>query len=98
MVGLICKRAADGSGYDLVLNGGVCVGDTTAQNTAFLLIAQKGELKEHPMLGAGISDIINDHDLSAWKRTIIETLEADGQQVNKIDIKNGELTIDSQYK
>ena len=55
-------------------------------------------VKQFPMLGAGINDIINDHDLSAWKRTITETLEADGQLVNKVDISGGQLTIDSKYK
>ena len=32
------------------------------------------------------------------KRTITETLEADGQLVNKVDISGGQLTIDSKYK
>ncbi len=99
MIGLQCTRAADDSGFDLIIEGGgVSLGETTSQNTAFLLMVHKGELKEFPMLGAGINDIINDHDLSAWKRTITETLEADGQLVNKVDISGGQLTIDSKYK
>ncbi len=43
--------AADSATHDLVL------GDTTLQNQALILQSQKGEWKEHPMVGCGIGDM-----------------------------------------
>lgn len=38
-------------------------GDTTYQNQAIILQASKGEFKEYPTLGVGISDMVNDHEV-----------------------------------
>ena len=45
----------DPSDGDLLLNGGaLAVGNTLYQNQFLILKAQKGDLKEFPMMGAGI--------------------------------------------
>lgn len=78
---------------------GLEVGDTTYQNQAIILQANKGEFKEYPMLGVGISGMANDHETTGWKREIALQLEADGMRVNdvNIDITNSKLLIDAEY-
>jgi len=67
----------DNGGYDFLLdikteNGritqGICLGETTPQNQAFILVAHKGDFKENPMLGVGIGDIVNDHDFDRLQK------------------------------
>ena len=78
---------------------GLSIGETTAQNQAIILQAFKGEFKEHPTLGAGISDILGDNETTGWRREIALQLEADGMKVNSVglDLKNNKLTIDAEY-
>lgn len=67
-------------------NGHLCVGDTLAQNEYLLLVCNKGEVKETPTLGVGISDMLNDNDILGWKRKIRDGLKADGMKVEQITI------------
>lgn len=47
---------------------GLQVGEVTIQNQAAILQAMKGELKEYPTLGVGITNIANDHE-NDWMGT-----------------------------
>lgn len=78
---------------------GLGIGDTTYQNQAIILQAVKGEFKEYPTLGVGISDMVNDHETTGWTREIAVQLESDGMTVKEvdIDITSGKLTIDAEY-
>ena len=58
----------DGNGNVLepaVRNGMMAVGDTLRQNQALLLTLHKGELKERPSAGVGLSDILAHGDKGA---------------------------------
>ena len=78
---------------------GLEVGTTTFQNQALILQAAKGEFKEYPTLGVGISDILGDDEMTGWKREIALQLEADGMKAKTVDLdlKNNKLTIDADY-
>lgn len=78
---------------------GLEIGVTTFQNQALILQASKGEFKEYPTLGVGISDILGDNEATGWKREIALQLEADGMKVKTVDLdlKNNKLTIDAKY-
>ncbi|MCC8154678.1 MAG: hypothetical protein LIP01_11010 [Tannerellaceae bacterium] len=78
---------------------GLEVGYITYQNQALILQAFKGELKEYPSLGTGITDIIADHETVGWKREVLLQLEADDMIVRDVDIdfKTKKLTIDAEY-
>lgn len=96
MVGMALQPVE--TGYDIKISGGrIQLEETTAQNQTLILVAHKGEFKEHPMLGVGISDMINDHNFDHWKREITHQLEADGQQVNKLEITNKGIELDATY-
>lgn len=82
----------------LILQG-LKVGTTTFQNQALILQASKGEFKEFPTLGVGISDILGDNEATGWKREIALQLKADGMKVETVELdwKNNKLTIDAEY-
>ncbi len=87
-----------GSTYDLLLEPSLTLGEATAQNQALILATCKGEWKENPLLGAGLKDIVNDHDFAGWKRTIAEQLEQDGQQIDLLTIDSTGMTLEAHYK
>ena len=89
----------DENGVDLGVSGGsLTVGDTQAQEEYLVLMSQKGEWKEHPMVGVGIGDMVNDHDLNAWKRAISAELEKDGQRIEKLVLTTERLSVEASYK
>lgn len=87
------KRGKDGK-----IAVGMVVGDALRQNQAVILTMHKGELKERPTVGCGISDMLLDYDPAAWRSLIREQMEMDGQEVRGIKITNRELTIDAYYR
>ncbi len=97
MIG-IQLHSRDEQTYDLLLQPHLTLGETTAQNQALILATRKGEWKENPLLGAGLEDIVNDHDFSGWKRLIAEQLEQDGQQIDLLAIDSTGLTLEAHYK
>lgn len=82
----------DPAAHDLV------VGDVTLQNQALILQSQKGEWKEHPMVGCGIEGITNDDDNGQWKRDIREQLTRDGLKVRSLKINQDNIEIDADYE
>lgn len=93
--------------YDLDINvkrdesgkiiSGLTIGPVTAQNQALILVSHKGEIKEQPAVGVGISDMCLDHNPLAWRTEIREQLELDGQNVEKVTITNSGISIDADY-
>lgn len=105
--GIGIQLLANETGYDLDIkvkydNGliisGFVVGDVLYQNQALILLSQKGEFKENPLLGVGINDVCNDHDFTQWRREITEQLEADGQRIDKLILNEKGLTLEAKYK
>lgn len=82
-----------------LITQGLAVGYTAYQNQAVILQAFKGEFKEYPTLGVGISDILGDHEATGWKREIALQLETDGMTVKEVDfdITKNKLIIDAEY-
>ena len=94
------------SEYDLAVNiktlsdgkiTGLSVGDIISQNQAVVLTVRPGEIKENPVIGVGIEDMLNDENPILWRTKIRENMELDGQSVNKIMITTSGITIDSGY-
>jgi hypothetical protein len=89
----------DQDGDIMVRNRSIVIGDTTLQNQYLILLAQKGEFKEYPTLGVGISDILGDDNVLEWKKRIREEFAKDDLKANKVDInlQTGELEINAKY-
>jgi len=78
---------------------GFVLGDILVQNQAVLLAMHPGEMKERPELGVGIEDmLLDDASPLYWRTKIRDCMEFDKQSVTNVEIKNGNITIDSKYK
>jgi hypothetical protein len=76
---------------------GLVIGDVTAQNQAAILVAHKGEFKEHPMTGVGLNDIINDDNAMFWENEIAEQLNSDGQRIARLSLDEKGLILEAGY-
>lgn len=81
----------------VVEKGTLELGDILRQNQALILILHKGELKERPAVGVGISDMLLDNDPIYWRTKIKEQLEMDGQKVGSVKIMRDGIQIESTY-
>lgn len=84
-------------GYGKIASGFV-IGDILSQNQALILQTHKGEWKEDPSIGVGISDMLLDENLELWKREIREQMELDGQTVTGVTITYKGITIEASYE
>ncbi|MDR2652193.1 MAG: hypothetical protein LBC68_07760 [Prevotellaceae bacterium] len=76
---------------------GLTIGDVLYQNQAMLLLAHKGEIKEYPRVGVGLSDIVNDNDIQGWRSEISEQLTNDGQRISRLELNESGLTLEAKY-
>lgn len=76
---------------------GLQLGETLHQNQALILQLHKGELKENPAVGCGISDMLLDNDPLYWRTVIREQLELDNQIVSAVKITKTGIVIDAKY-
>lgn len=82
----------------VVRGGSLVTGETVHQNQALILLLHKGELKERPAVGVGISDMLLDNDPLYWRAQIKEQLEMDGEKVESVKILENGIQIDADYK
>ena len=99
MNGIQLTWGTDGANYlePVVNGGGLVVGDILRQDQALLLMLHKGELKERPAVGVGISDMLLDNDPIYWRTQIKEQLEMDGQRVGSVKITRTGIQIEATY-
>ena len=91
---LVIKAARDADGK---IVSGVSIGDILAQNQALIIGCHRGEFKEQPAVGAGISGMLLGHDPLAWRTVIREQLEMDGQTVDEVAVTNRGIKIKAKY-
>jgi hypothetical protein len=60
-------------------------------------MAQKGEFKEHPLVGVGLGDIINDDNAMYWESQIAEQLTSDGQRITRLSLDEKGLVLEASY-
>ena len=56
-----------------------------------------GELKEAPLMGVGICDMLLDDDPLYWRTEIREQMEMDGQRVENVSIGRESIEITAEY-
>ena len=93
MIGILI----DSDYQPLISSGELQLGEITPQNQAIIIQSYKGELKENPALGVGISDMLLDNDPLYWRVRIREALELDGEVVESIKITSSEVQINAHY-
>lgn len=80
-----------------LITGGLCIGEITAQNQKILLLAQKGEIKDVPLIGVGVSNYLDDEDPNNLLRAIRTEFAKEGMPVKKVSITNGKIEVDAEY-
>lgn len=66
-------------------NGDFVIEDSTLQNQQLLLVSEKGEWKENPVVGIGIrSWLLDDATVHELHQEIQKQFSLDGMRVNKI--------------
>lgn len=80
---------------DLQVKGGtLALGDTTEQVAECVITAARGELKEHPLVGAEISKLINGNTDPMWCANARQMLYTCGVPVSRVTIKDNQITIE----
>jgi hypothetical protein len=98
MTGIQIAWSASGTVLEPTVSGGhLALGDVLEQNQALILMLHRGELKERPAVGVGISDMLLDNDPIYWRTQIREQLEMDGQTVGSVVLTSTGITIESTY-
>ena len=83
----------------LIRNGDFVIGESDNQHQQHILIANKGEYKESPEVGVGISKMLNDDSYDEMMIEMKKQLEYDGMKIKNIRFEeNGKLIIDGKYK
>lgn len=76
---------------------GLRLGDILRQNQTLILTLHKGELKERPMVGVGLSDMLLDNDPIYWRTEIREQLELDGETVGNVEVTTKGVEVEAEY-
>lgn len=85
--------------YDIITeDGDLAVGTTDYQHQSLILKSSRGEWKQHPGLGVGLGDMVNDERPERWKSEIIEQMEADNMIVREVDVTRERVVIDAEYR
>ncbi|MBB4117869.1 hypothetical protein GGR32_000141 [Mesonia hippocampi] len=88
----------DDTGDLKIENGDFGTGNPTIQNQRLILISHKGEFKEAPELGVGISNELLNENPKKLLREIKRNFEYDGMKVKTLQIgTNDNLIIDATY-
>jgi len=88
------------SDNDLLLSQGDFVsGDATAQSVGLVLLFQKGELRESPLLGVGLVNwLLSEGSLVGLKHEVAKQFAADGGTLRTLRIQDGgQIEIDVVY-
>lgn len=87
--------------FDLVIENGDFVRvESTLQHQQQLLLMQKGQLREDPTVGIGITDFINEEmGIDEFRQAVAEEFEKDGMSISSMSGKSLEdITIKAEYK
>lgn len=80
-----------------LITQGLTLGETLQQNQAIIMAMHQGELKERPMIGVGISDMLLDNDPIYWRTKIKEQLAMDGEKVGRVRLTRSGIEIEATY-
>lgn len=81
-----------------ISNGDLDVGESTLQNQRLLLVAQKGEFKQHPKTGVGIESYLNAENPQDMLLEIRSQFELDGMKVESLkQTSTGEINVIAHY-
>lgn len=77
-----------------VRNGSWGIGENTEQVAESILLAARGEFKEHPLIGAEIYKLTGGNSNLLWCSTTKEMLQSCGIPATNILLKDNQITIE----
>ena len=86
--------------YDLMIeNDDFVLGESTRQHQGLILMANKGEFRQHPFTGVGLRLFVEDDRLGAMRVELTKQLELDGMTVQRVNVfSNEQLEIRASYE
>lgn len=88
----------DESNDMIIKNGDFLIGNSTEQNQKNILLATKGEFKEHPEVGVGLINYILEDNPKQMLIDAQRQFEYDGMTVNILNSdENGNININANY-
>ena len=83
-----------GSGDLLIVNGGMIIAGTESQTMEHVLLANRGEYKEHPCLGAEIRKMQHGPGGRLWCARARTMCQAAGADVSSVEMTGeGRITV-----
>ncbi len=81
-----------------IASGDFVIGDATVQHQRHIILAQKGEYKEHPEIGVGIANALQDDNPRQILTQIRRNFEYDGMSVQRLEFNDDStITVDAPY-
>lgn len=80
-------------------NGDLVIGRSDEQHQELILIATKGDFKQHPEVGADVASFLNDDNVEEMLNEVRRQFTNDGMKVVSLnfDKSNGKLEYDASY-
>lgn len=78
-------------------DGRIAMGDITEQNQRLLLSINKGEIKEAPLKGVGVSNFIEEGNPQRLIAEIRGEFRREGLTIEKLQIKGNNIEISAHY-
>lgn len=91
MKGILIDRE---TGDLLVRDRSMVIGDTEAQTVETVLVANRGEFKESPLIGGELTKQLSGGIDVMWPGEIKKMLKACGVSCERVKVENGEITIE----
>jgi hypothetical protein len=80
-----------------VQNGDFVTGESTLQHQDLLMMTNKGEWKESPLVAVGAAGFLKDNDFAGLMAEVKTQFEKDGMTVKKISFDGENLNTDAHY-
>lgn len=91
MIGLLIDME---TGDLQVKNGGLVIGESMSQVAEFILIANPGDFKEYPLIGAELFKLNNGSADLLWCSKTKNMLSACGVNVSRVTVSDNQITIE----
>jgi hypothetical protein len=84
----------DEDGDLMIRKGSLVIGDIRQDLVERILTARRGELKEYPLLGGGIQDMIKGRPDPFWAGDVRAQLKSCGVEVKRLEVKGEEIEVE----
>jgi hypothetical protein len=80
------------------MNHDLVIGESSRQHQELLLLTNKGEWREHPLIGVGLETYLNGENGGDLFATVKKQFSDDGMLVSDIVYEDGKLKINAEYE